>query len=402
MRSTKQYLVLLGMVAILLCLGGTASADYICGDVDDDGGGPDIADLIYLTTYMYLGGPEPPVLESADCDGCIGLDAGDLVALARYMTPDGPALNCTDQTECVPLPTSAALTLEEVGGSHDDFAVRAGGYLEYRIRLSMNGFENLKGMSHGFRIYSPDGATWESSSIADLEALKSDNEFDLVATTVETNTDGVGADTVGYSASTLFGATGLPADFDEVVFQISTGNVFGDRGDQICFDTCWLPPAGPWMWYDGNDRFTPSWDGPICFFVADWNSYDWDGDGWQNDDDPCPEVYGWWPDPDGDGLGDYCDNCPDVYNPDQSDVNDDGVGDVCCCFERADIDANGICPDIADLIRLVDYMFQDGPPLVCFAHGDLDADGEINITDLIGMVSYMFGDGFEIVPCPAP
>ncbi|HVT45713.1 MAG TPA: thrombospondin type 3 repeat-containing protein [Thermoanaerobaculia bacterium] len=35
------------------------------------------------------------------------------------------------------------------------------------------------------------------------------------------------------------------------------------------------------------------------------------------------------PDRDKDGIPDYADNCPDVYNPDQTDIDRNGVGDAC-------------------------------------------------------------------------
>jgi len=35
------------------------------------------------------------------------------------------------------------------------------------------------------------------------------------------------------------------------------------------------------------------------------------------------------PDRDKDGVPDFRDNCPDVYNPDQKDIDENGVGDAC-------------------------------------------------------------------------
>ncbi|MFH1688226.1 MAG: hypothetical protein ABIE70_11990 [bacterium] len=65
-------------------------------DINHDGVGPDIADLVYLVNYMFNGGPEPPCntpyyLE-ADVNGdAVGPDIGDLVYLVNYMFNGGPA-----------------------------------------------------------------------------------------------------------------------------------------------------------------------------------------------------------------------------------------------------------------------------------------------------------------------
>lgn len=66
----------------------------ICGDVDDNGSIPDIADLIYLVTYMFADGPEPPVMASVDVDIPTGLDIADLVYLVNFMFNQGPAPVC--------------------------------------------------------------------------------------------------------------------------------------------------------------------------------------------------------------------------------------------------------------------------------------------------------------------
>lgn len=64
--------------------------------------------------------------------------------------------------------------------------------------------------------------------------------------------------------------------------------------------------------------------------LGDMCDPDDDDDGVDDADDNCP--YSSNPgqaDSDGDGVGDSCDNCPSVSNPDQADFNGDGVGDEC-------------------------------------------------------------------------
>ena len=67
---------------------------WICGNIDANGSGTDISDLVYLVDYMFNGGPPPPNLIAADINGELGLDISDLVYLVDYMFNGGPAPVC--------------------------------------------------------------------------------------------------------------------------------------------------------------------------------------------------------------------------------------------------------------------------------------------------------------------
>jgi hypothetical protein len=71
--------------------------DFNCGDINGDGSfEPDIADLIYLVTYMFQEGPEPPDMAACDIDGngTPVPDITDLIYLVTYMFQDGPPPIC--------------------------------------------------------------------------------------------------------------------------------------------------------------------------------------------------------------------------------------------------------------------------------------------------------------------
>ena len=74
-----------------------------------------------------------------------------------------------------------------------------------------------------------------------------------------------------------------------------------------------------------------------------------------------------------------------------------------CCTNRGDIDNNGTEePDIADLIYMVTYMFQEGPPPACMLAIDINGDElpDPDIADLMYLVTFMFQDGPPPAPCP--
>ena len=52
--------------------------------------------------------------------------------------------------------------------------------------------------------------------------------------------------------------------------------------------------------------------------------------------------------------------------------------------------------NIADLTRLVDYLFLGGPPLYTLFIGDVDGDCSVNVADITYLVEYLFFGG------PAP
>ena len=56
--------------------------------------------------------------------------------------------------------------------------------------------------------------------------------------------------------------------------------------------------------------------------------------------------------------------------------------------------------DIADLVYLVDYMFNGGPSPPSMEEADVDASGQVDIADLVHLVDYMFNGGPAPLPCP--
>lgn len=91
---------------------------------------------------------------------------------------------------------------------------------------------------------------------------------------------------------------------------------------------------------------------------------------------------------DNDNIPDATDNCPTVFNPDQTDTDEDGIGD-CCDSDAPDADGDGVadscdnCPSVYNPGQLDDD--NDGIGNECEqapCPGDIDGDGFVNQSDL--------------------
>jgi hypothetical protein len=81
-------------------------------------------------------------------------------------------------------------------------------------------------------------------------------------------------------------------------------------------------------------------------------------------------------------------------------LDDIDVSPPGCCQVAADVDYNGVGPDIADLVFLVDYMFAGGEAPPCWEASDIDGnDAGPDIADLVYLVDYMFAGGPAPPPC---
>lgn len=66
----------------------------LCGDIDGNGHGPVIVDLTYLVSYLFRGGPPPPVMAAANLNGLDGINIADLTYLVDYLFRGGPQPVC--------------------------------------------------------------------------------------------------------------------------------------------------------------------------------------------------------------------------------------------------------------------------------------------------------------------
>ena len=110
-------------------------------------------------------------------------------------------------------------------------------------------------------------------------------------------------------------------------------------------------------------------------------------------------------DTDQDGIMNSQDNCMDDYNPNQEDIDGDGMGDVCDACDNlniyfsgntsGDFDLDGFSQvDIFDVITLSDIVDSGDTESCGYEAGDLTGEGNVTIIDVIALASFIIQGAF--------
>ena len=244
-------------------------------------------------------------------------------------------------------PLTSFLTMTETGQVRLDqplpASIPCGQSLSFVLSVINDQPDTVKAMFNGFRLYSPDGAqfdsvvgTWENGVIDWTQV------FDLMRTVVYEPSDS--GYLVGFGGLPLW-KPGLPGNSSGEAFRLTTEVTCSEIGRTLCLDRAWLTSTYNWFWdapIQGNPHpFSPGWDGPHCFTI-----------------------------------------------------------EQCCVGERGNVNGDSQNANLSDLTYLVNYLFLQGPPPPCLAEANINGDpaGMINLTDLTLLVNHAF---VTFVPLPS-
>ncbi len=163
---------------------------------------------------------------------------------------------------------SQSITLDHVDGMIDSSTLGIDRLITFHLRITNPTETNFDGITNGFRIYSPDGATWTTSKL-DTTGTLGKTQFDGGIFLPTFGVDGQGADTLALGALRFF-STGMPAGFDDIVLTLDIGPISPEHfGRTICLDSSYYPPSGVWKWAaTGGFNVYPAWDGPHCYLIG--------------------------------------------------------------------------------------------------------------------------------------
>ncbi len=155
-------------------------------------------------------------------------------------------------------------------GLHNTDTLNIDTVISFSFRLQSASVDPITGFTNGFRIYSPQGATWTTTTGAHSGAITVGVDSMMSSLFVNLNgVTGADSDTIGFGGFVIF-ETGILDGFNDTVWNINIGPLLAaDHGKTICIDSAFYRPANSWLWPTDNDVLVPAWDGPHCFVIYD-------------------------------------------------------------------------------------------------------------------------------------
>jgi hypothetical protein len=284
--------------------------------------------------------PSFAFLAAADVDSDPGITSNDIAFLLEYYLNMG-TLPC-QSLEAPVYEVGGSVSISAVSGLVSSCSLAVKQPITFTIKVKNDIGEPVRYLSNGFSLSSPDGATWSGRTFEhegyEYEIQPGQSFLGHVQSFAQAhglspmgNVINDGS-TVGSCSWSLYP---LDSSLDGDFFKIMIGS-FGpeDVGKTLILDSSAFGGAGTWEWtFNATNRFAPRWEGPYVFTIVDPG-----------------------------------------YIP--GDINGDGI------------------IDIADIVFLVEYMFQDGPAPDQVQSCDVDGScGEVDIADLVFLVEYFFVQG---------
>lgn len=329
--AARSLLILSLLLAFLPCrmAFGQGCCTGTTGNVDGDPfESVDVTDLTALIDFLYITYTPPPCYDEANVDGRDVIDIADVKALICYLYFGGSLPACGTALVVDSLGPQT-VSVDWVEGRVTTSTVAINRQIAFHLRYSNPALEPYD-ISNGYRVYSPDGATWSGPVTVDTltgKIPRSDWTFRFQTENFDQGAP-IDDDTIGITGLSN-GLGGLPGQFDDIPYAIRIGSFdAADVGRTICIDSSWFPPSSSWKWVSGCGSFrNPAWAGPYCYTI--------------------------------------------VAEP------------VC-----GDASGNGVV-DVIDLVRMVNYVYK-GQALPNPAGADLDGYLGVTISDLIWLEDYLF------------
>lgn len=322
------------------------------GDVNLDGI-IDVHDLTYLVSFLYQGGPPPPVLANADVNGDCCIDWRDVKYLMEYLFMGGPApvyCTCIYPPICIDPPAD---------------------YTPGDVKHNTDGYNPSNGNpigSHWHELYDNFCTDWDLTSWID-------------------NGDGY----LSFCDTVVFSKSLTPLDTIREHIKLVTTTILVGTSTIPC-DTMYLdlidppnpmnnPITDPWgtQWHEVYPDYCNIWQIVYCS----------GGTLVPGDNITLQALSG----PDSTSTRDY-----DVITIETDIVTEPAS----CCVLRGDVALpKDVMVLVNDIVWLVDYIFKGGAAPLCLEEGDcaIPLDGTILVNDIVWLVDYIFKGGAAPPPC---